>query len=122
MPASSPSVEAQGWAAGGARGHWSLGLGRAAEQRWLKTRRRRGIAGRRPARQRLLPDKLRCEGDRLEPARIQLLERPLQALKPPAARDLAVGLVRSPFWERAEAYARSQLEEAARKLSGMVPG
>ena len=34
----------------GAGGHWQLGLGHAAEVRWLSTRRRRGIARRRSAR------------------------------------------------------------------------
>ena len=42
-----------------------LGAGRAAELPWLSTRRRRGIARRRPPRQRLLPGKTRCTGDRL---------------------------------------------------------
>jgi len=52
-------------------GHWPLRLGRAAELRWLSTRRRRGIGSRRPPRQRLHPGKLRCEGDRLELAELR---------------------------------------------------
>jgi hypothetical protein len=66
MPAPSSSVEAQAWVVRGDGDHWPLTLGRAAELRWLSTRRRRGIARRRPPRQRLLPGKLRCKGDRLE--------------------------------------------------------
>ena len=48
-----------------------------------------------------------------------LLEEPMQALKPPAIRDLTIGFYRSPFWDRAEAYTRSHLEHAAVKLSGL---
>lgn len=46
-----------------------------------------------------------------------LLEEPLVPLRPPAMRDLRIGLYRSPFWERAEVYTRSHLEDAARRLS-----
>jgi len=46
-----------------------------------------------------------------------LLEEPLVPLTPPAMRDLRIGLYRSPFWERAEVYTRSHLEDAARRLS-----
>ena len=42
------------------------GSGRAAEVRWLSTRRRRGIASCRSPRQRLLPGKLKCDGNRPE--------------------------------------------------------
>jgi amidase len=48
-----------------------------------------------------------------------LLEEPLQPLRPPTVRDLTIGLYRSPYWERAEAYTRSHVEDAARQLSGM---
>jgi hypothetical protein len=48
--------------------YWPLGLDRAAEVRWLSTRRRLRIATRRPPRQPLLTSKLRCAGDRLEVA------------------------------------------------------
>jgi len=48
-----------------------------------------------------------------------LLEEPLAALKPPAVRELRIGFFRSPFWERAEGYTRSHLEEAAKRLSAM---
>jgi hypothetical protein len=73
--------------------YWPLGLDRAAEVRWLSTRRRLRIARRRPPRQPLLPGKLRCAGDRLEladtvekrvcrsgagtAAKFDLIERPL---------------------------------------------
>jgi len=46
-----------------------------------------------------------------------LLEEPFVPLTPPAMRDLRIGLYRSPFWERAEVYTRSHLEDAARRLS-----
>lgn len=46
-----------------------------------------------------------------------LLEEPLAALKPPAVRALRIGFYRTPFWERAEGYTRSQLEQAAKRLS-----
>ena len=46
-----------------------------------------------------------------------LLEEPPVPLKPPALRDLSIGFYRSPFWERAEAYTRSHVEDAARRLS-----
>lgn len=48
-----------------------------------------------------------------------LLEEPFAALKPPTIRDLTIGLYRSPYWERAEAYARSHVEDTAKKLAGM---
>jgi amidase len=48
-----------------------------------------------------------------------LLEEPLKPLQPPAIRDLAIGFFRSPYWARAETYARSHVEDAARKLSAM---
>ena len=48
-----------------------------------------------------------------------LLEEPLAALKPPAIGDLRIGFFRSPYWDRAEAYTRSHLEQAASKLSGL---
>lgn len=48
-----------------------------------------------------------------------LLEEPLAALKPPAIGDLKIGFYRSPYWDRAESYTHSHLEEAARRLSGM---
>jgi len=48
-----------------------------------------------------------------------LLEEPATALKPPAVRDLKIGFYRSPFWNRAEGYAQSHLDDAAKRLSGM---
>jgi Asp-tRNA(Asn)/Glu-tRNA(Gln) amidotransferase A subunit family amidase len=48
-----------------------------------------------------------------------LLEEPLAALRPPAVRDLKIGFYRSPYWDRAEAYTHSHLEDAARRLAGM---
>lgn len=47
---------------------------------------------------------------------VLLEERPVP-LTPPAMRDLRIGFYRSPFWERAEAYTRSYLEDTARRLS-----
>jgi Asp-tRNA(Asn)/Glu-tRNA(Gln) amidotransferase A subunit family amidase len=46
-----------------------------------------------------------------------LLEEPLAALKPPSVGDLKIGFYRSPFWDRAEGYTQSHLEDTARKLS-----
>jgi Asp-tRNA(Asn)/Glu-tRNA(Gln) amidotransferase A subunit family amidase len=46
-----------------------------------------------------------------------LLEEPLAALKPPSVGDLKIGFYRSPFWDRAEGYTQSRLEDTARKLS-----
>ena len=51
MPAHSSSVEAHAWVARGDGGRWPLRLGRPARERWLSTRRRRGIARCRPPRQ-----------------------------------------------------------------------
>lgn len=48
-----------------------------------------------------------------------LLEEPLAALKPPAMAGLKIGFYRSPFWDRAEGYTQSHLEDAAKRLSGM---
>ncbi|MDH3316303.1 MAG: amidase [Gammaproteobacteria bacterium] len=48
-----------------------------------------------------------------------LLEEPLAALKPPAMGDLNIGFYRSPFWDRAEGYTQSHVENAAKRLSGM---
>ena len=48
-----------------------------------------------------------------------LLEEPLAPLEPPAIRDLNVGFYRTPYWDRAESYTRSHLEQAAKKLAGM---
>jgi len=48
-----------------------------------------------------------------------LLEEPLAALKPPAMGDLNIGFYRSPFWDRAEGYTQSYLEDAAKRLSGL---
>jgi hypothetical protein len=60
----SSSVEAQAWVARGAGRHWPQGLGRAAEVRWLSTRRRRGIASRRSPRQWPVTGKFHGDGDR----------------------------------------------------------
>ncbi len=46
-----------------------------------------------------------------------LLEEPRVPLTPPVIRDVSIGFYRSPFWERAEAYTRSCLEDAARRLA-----
>jgi len=46
-----------------------------------------------------------------------LLEEPLAALKPPSVGDLRIGFYRSPFWNRAEGYTQSHLEDTSRKLS-----
>jgi Asp-tRNA(Asn)/Glu-tRNA(Gln) amidotransferase A subunit family amidase len=46
-----------------------------------------------------------------------LLEEPLATVKPPAVKDLKIGFYRSPFWDRAEGYTQSHLEDAARRLS-----
>jgi Asp-tRNA(Asn)/Glu-tRNA(Gln) amidotransferase A subunit family amidase len=51
--------------------------------------------------------------------RSMLLEEPLAAVKPPAIRDLRIGFYRTPYWDRAESYTRSHLEQAAKKLSGL---
>ena len=48
-----------------------------------------------------------------------LLEEPLAPLKPPAVRELRIGFYRTPFWERAEGYTQSHLEQAAKRLSTM---
>ena len=46
-----------------------------------------------------------------------LLEEPLVPLTPPAISDLRIGFYRSPFWDQAEDYTQSFLEDSANKLS-----
>lgn len=46
-----------------------------------------------------------------------LLEESPVPLTSLAMRDLRIAFYRSPFWERAEAYTRSHLEDAARRLA-----
>jgi Asp-tRNA(Asn)/Glu-tRNA(Gln) amidotransferase A subunit family amidase len=48
-----------------------------------------------------------------------LLEEALVPLKPPAISDLTIGLYRSPFWDQAEDYTQSFIEDVATKLSSM---
>jgi Asp-tRNA(Asn)/Glu-tRNA(Gln) amidotransferase A subunit family amidase len=46
-----------------------------------------------------------------------LLEEPLASLMPPAMAGLKIGFYRSPFWDRAEGYTQSHVEDAAKRLS-----
>ncbi len=48
-----------------------------------------------------------------------LLEEPLVPVKPPAIGDLNIGFYRSPFWDKAEDYTQSFLEDSGKRLSAM---
>lgn len=52
-------------------------------------------------------------------ARSVLLEEPLVPLKPPGISDLNIGFYRSPFWDQAEDYTQSFVEDSAKKLSAL---
>ena len=87
----------------GAGGHWQLGLGHAAEVRWLSTRRRRGIARRRSARKCPLTGKFHGDTDR------QLL-----AAFSSSFVQQSEGATYSPEWGRAQ-VSRSRMAVSPRK-------